>query len=391
MEHSKHGFSGLSRWIEDACPASLRMSSRYSGSTNPAAELGTAAHELGEFCLNLGVNTYDCIGLEFNKHIVDEPMAEASAVYVSYIRSLEVQYRIRARLEQRVTMTSLGRSDVFGTSDCAIIALQNRILHIADYKHGYGLVEVIGNPQLPGYGVSTLDTFDLWDKVDTVIVTIIQPRAQHIDGPIRTTSYTIAEMRLWQQKIARSVVLTEDKTQRPKAGSWCRYCPARGNCRARMMLTLQTAYRDCPLDEVSPGETEILFSELSGVETHLKAIAARALDLGREGHVFGEYKLVKSIVKAKCHDEEALIADAIKQGVDTSELFENKLVSMTKAKKVLPWQLVNKHYIKPPQSTTLVPLSNNRPAISVGSATGVFSAVNTQPTPSAINIFGEVK
>ena len=383
MEHSVHGFSGASRWIEDACPASIRMSRGAENSTNPAAELGTAAHELGEFCLKFGLNATDGLGLEFNGHIVDEPMTQASAVYVLHARARELKYGIKSMLEQRVLMTSLGRTDVFGTSD--LIARVGRKLFIDDYKHGYGLVEVEGNPQFTGYAVSTLDTFGWWNEIDEIECTVIQPRASHASGPIRSVTYTIDEMRIWQQKFARSVALTEDKNQKPKAGSWCKYCPARGNCRARMMLTLEIAYRDCPENELSPGEIEALLKEIDGVKTHIEALSYRALQLGRAGHRFDGYKLVNSIVRASCKDEKALVKDAQEKGIDITRLFEQKLVSMTSARKVLPAALINKHYIKPPASTTLVKLTDSRPALRVGSAVGIFD--NALPHPSAVDIF----
>jgi len=385
-QHSVYSFSSSSRWIEGACPASIRMSKGIPGSTNPAAELGTAAHELGEFCITFGLAPYECLGMTFNKHIVDDNMAENVAVYVGFVRDLQTRLGYRAKLEERVVMSSLGRTDVYGTSDCTLIA--GNTLHVVDYKHGYGIVESQGNPQLAGYGVATLDTFNLWGQIKNVHVTIVQPRASHIDGPIRTASYTIAEMHEWQQRFGRSIILCDDRNQRPSAGKHCKYCPARGHCRARMERTLQFAYTDCPMDELSPGEIEVLFEEMDGIKTHLEAVAGKALELGRNGHGFEKYKLVNSIVRAKCHDEKALVEDAIAQGVDRSKLYEEKLVSMTKAKKALPYELVAKHYIKPSSSTTLVPLTDNRPAIRVGSAKGVFTSVQT--SPSAAGVFGAV-
>ena len=386
-EHSVYSFSSSSRWIETACPATIRMSRGIPGSTNPMAELGTAAHELGEFCLTFGVTPYECLGMTFNNHEVDDNMAGHVAVYVNFGNDLRLRTGQKPMLEQRVTMSSLGRTDVFGTSDFTLIA--GDTLYVVDYKHGYGIVEAEGNPQLAGYGIATLDTFNLWDQIKTVHVTIVQPRASHIAGPIRTVTYTIEEIREWQQKFSRSVLLADDREQRPNAGSWCKYCPARGKCRARMERTLQFAYTDVPIDEVSPGEIEVLFSEIEAINTHLEAIKGHALGLGRDGHKFDKFKLVKSIVRAKCHDEKALITDAIESGVDEGKLYERKLVSMTKAKKLLPQELIAKHYIKPPQSTTLVALTDNRPAVRVGSATGVFGDIS-QPAPSATGVFGAV-
>ena len=385
--HSKYGFSGASRYIEGACPASVRMSEGYPSGTNPAAELGTAAHELGEFCLQLGLNPHECLGFTFNDHIVDENMIDASAVYVNFGRSLALQAGVKPLLEQRVTMTSLGRSDVFGTGD--YLLFDKRKLHVVDYKHGYGIVEPT-SPQLPGYGVSTLDTFNMWDQIDEVMCTIIQPRASHVNGPIRSVMYSKAEMIDWQQKFQRSIVLAEDPNELPVAGPHCKYCPARGNCRARLERTIELVYLDKPLKTLLPEEIELIYEEIDVISTHLEAIKMEALKLGREGRKFDKYKLVNSIVRAKCEDEKGFIEAAVNEGVDTSKLYDQKLISMTKAKKLVSAKTVNQFYVKPPSSTTLVKKEDNRPAVRVGSATGIFDNINQSTAPKAVGIFSNI-
>ena len=58
---------------------------------NAAVEQGTAAHELGEFCIRFGISPVDCIGMMFNKHVVDEAMAEAVALYTGYANELHIK------------------------------------------------------------------------------------------------------------------------------------------------------------------------------------------------------------------------------------------------------------------------------------------------------------
>lgn len=360
MEHSNvFSFSSANRLIN--CPASRRMSKGIPNTTNPQAELGTAAHELGEHCLRYGFEPSECVGLTFNDHVVDEPMAEAVTVYVGYIRSLQIKTGYRALLEQRVVMTSLGRADVFGTSDCVIIA--GDTLYIIDYKHGYGVVEVQDNNQAIGYALATLDTFNLWGIITRVVTTIVQPRKSHIDGPIRTATYTVTDLKeYWWPKYYEAVVKGENPTTPTVAGKHCKYCPARGFCRSRIMATLRAVYWDNPIDTMTDGEIEVIYSELEQVKTNVEAIQGRALQLARNGYKFNEYKLVDSITRYKCKDEKALVEAAASNGVPTDKLYERKLKSMSAVKKVLPWQVVNKFYEKPPASTTLVPMSDNRPA-----------------------------
>lgn len=370
MEHSAvFSFSASSRLI--ACPASRRMSRGVPNSTNPQAELGTAAHDLGEFSLSIGLTPSECIDMTFNNHVVDDYMADAVTVYTSYVNSICKPAGVKPMLEKRVTMTSLGRNDVFGTSDCIIVI--GNTLYVIDYKHGYGLVDVANNTQLIAYAIATLDTLNLWSTITTVVTTIVQPRASHIDGPIRSHSYSVSDLRnVWHPIYVKAVADGEDPTVKPVAGDHCKYCPARANCRARMERTLQFAYTDTHLDDLSLAELEVFYRESESIKTWLEAVAGRMLDEARHGKQFEGYKLVNGITRAKVDDEAGLVAEA---GELAEELYEKKLKSMTAVKKILPAKIVNKYYVKPPAQTTLVKLTDNRPAISVGNAAGIFTPV----------------
>lgn len=386
--HSVYSFSSSSRWIEDACPASIRMSRMAPRSeTNPAAELGTAVHELSEFCFHYGVTPYDCIGMTFNDHVIDENMANASAVYVNFGKHLMVQSGQKAMIEQRVTMSSLGRTDVFGTSDFTLI--NGHILHVVDYKNGRGIVEPTSS-QLAGYAVATLDTFHLWEQITEVHRTIVQPNAPHEHGPIRTVVDPIQSMYDWQQKFYRSVTLADDDNQRPVAGTHCTWCPASGFCRARMMRTIELSHLDKPIDVITAEEAEIMLNEQKVMERNLSMIAVHALNLARKGQKFGEHKLVTNYGRATLKDESSLIEDVKLQGVDLDKMYEKKIVSMTEARKLLPNALVNKHWTKPEPTTTLAPMHDKRPAIRTTVTDGVFSDMTIKETPSTSGVFGDI-
>lgn len=389
--HSKYAFSSSHRWLEDACPASIRMSQGYTNETNDAAELGTAVHELGEFAIALGIDVEFCRGMTFNDFEVDTRMIEGARLYRNVVEDLSLRYCVKPLLEQRVTMRIPGReSDVYGTSDCTHIALAQRILHTTDYKNGYGLVDVNDNSQTAGYSVATLDTFDLWDQVDTVINTIIQPNYDHIEGPVRTVVYTMDQIRQWRDKFHRSVRLADDVTQKPNAGEWCHYCPAQANCRARMEQSLKVAYTDSPIENISVGELEVIYREIKSVNKFLEKVQERVLQEARNGVQFKEFKLVQSYSRASCNDVKALLAEAKNRGVDPMNLFlEPRLVGKTKAAEYLPKEIVNQFYTTPPVTTTVVHISNNRPAVRVGKAAGVFTPID-QKAPSAEGIFSPI-
>lgn len=363
--------------MEDHCPASIRMSKRYPSSTSAAAEQGTAAHEMREFCLKLGVQPQSCLGMFFNGYEVDQEMVDGVSIDVNYVRRLEIEYGVKPLLEKRVAMSSLGRNDVYGTGDTLFISRKKRIAHVIDFKYGRGVVEIDNNSQCQGYGVSTLDTFDLWNEVDEVHTTIVQPRYQHSHGPIRTQVYTIDEMDQIADKFYRSVLLADDPTTKPNAGKWCKWCPARGNCRARMMRTLETAYRGQPIEEISTEELEILLGDIPSVNSQLDELKAEAVRRARGGQRYQDWKLVESRPRATCTNEKQLIVDASKEGIKIERLYDKKLKSRSSAQKVLPPKLVEKYYVSPPASDTLVPMSDKRVAKVVGHVSkGTFGKVS---------------
>lgn len=372
--HSKFSFSGSHRWIEDACPASVRMSQGYPEQSNPSAERGTAAHGLGEFVLRLGFDIRQMLGMEFNNIAVDYKMIDDVFVYTSYVNQMTAKYGTKPLLEQRVVMSSLGRDDVYGTLDLGFIVLRDRTLEIGDYKNGYATVEVLNNSQEIGYSIATMDTFDLWDKIDTVKNTIVQPNGNHIDGPVRSATYPISVMYDWQAKYKRSVALAEDKSQKPKAGEHCYYCPAQANCRARIEWVLDHAYVTVPFDELSIPELELIYREIGSTKVFLEKVEERVFNLAMRGRRFDGYKVVQSYGRAECKDESALVDEAVALGKTHDQLYNTKLKSKTDLKRVLPHNVVNKHFISPEPGKKLVPMHDNSPAIRIQPATEAFAA-----------------
>lgn len=348
------------------CPASLKMSKPYPNTTNPAAELGTAAHELGEFCLRYGAQPYDCKGMEFNNHVVDEAMIQAVATYVNHGNELRVRTGFTPLLEQRLTMSSLGRNDVFGTSDFTLITPDT--LYVRDYKHGYGTVEAEDNSQLIGYGIAGLDTFNLWESVKYVDVGIIQPRARHIKGPIRSAVYTVKDMLLWQLRFAEAIRKADSGTEAPVAGPHCKWCPAKANCRAHMNYVLDLVYRNCPANEISVTELEVIYENIGIIESFLAAIAARSSEEVQKGYSFSNHKLVNSYGQRsrKPTDEKAFLTAVQEMKFNTEDLYEPKLKAVSKIEKIVGKDLVSQHFKSPEPKKILVPMNDNRPALQRG-------------------------
>lgn len=373
MEHSLYSFSSSARWIEGACPASIRKSKGKKSVENDAARLGTAAHELREFCLKFGVEPNECLGNEIDKFTVDHDMANAVSLDVNYCRKLAIEYNTKYLIEQRVYM--FNRDDVFGTADTIFLVPHLRRMHIVDYKHGFGIVEVADNTQLIAYAIASLDTYDQWDAVDEVLTTIVQPRANHIDGSIRTYTYTVDKLREWKELFSRSIAAVENPKTTPKAGDYCKFCLAQATCKARMMQVLNVAYHNENDDQIPISMLETIYREKASIEKYLDAVEKEIVRLAINGQKIDGYKVVDSRPRAVVTDEKNLRQEALAHGVDVERLYDKRLKSEWSAKQVLPESLIKKYYIKPEPVPTLVPLTDKRPAKSARSASNVFEPV----------------
>lgn len=81
-------------------------------------------------------------------------------------------------IEQRVDFSRWVEQG-FGTSDAILIS--DGTMHVIDYKHGLGvLVSAEDNPQMKCYALGALELFDSIYDIDTVAMTIYQPRRQNI-------------------------------------------------------------------------------------------------------------------------------------------------------------------------------------------------------------------
>lgn len=337
-----------------------------------ASREGTAAHMLAERCLNLGFEPSHYLGKTIYDCEVTDDMVEQVSIYVNHINALRVMNpNAKSLLEQRVVLSSI-RNDVFGTTDHTMIALESRTLYMDDYKHGYVPVDEEGW-QLPFYAVGMLDTFNLWYQIDKVVCTIVQPRADHVRGAVRTVEYTIDEIREWRSKIAEVVRKASEEDAPRIAGTHCHYCPVRANCRPRLVHTVLNSSIESPLNTINDSELDKILTEIPTILKHFEAVQEEALIRARGGMLFENFKLVKGRVRAECKDVDGFVEKA---GLPKEKLFNpGKLKGKTVLKQLgVDQEVLNEFFETPDAPTILVPLHKSATAVS-RTAAGVFKPI----------------
>ena len=243
-EHSPLGGSGAYRWIP--CPGSVVLSHGVEEDESEYAALGTAAHYLGETCLNADTDAWQMLGevcvtsmpkerglveLEENINIitVDKNMADAVQVYLNGVRSAHPdRNQSNFFVEKQFHCPDLHKF-FWGKSDASYIALTARQLDVWDYKHGAGIVvEAPHNPQGMYYACGILEELNLWDGIDKVVIHIAQPRGFHWDGPLRGWEVSVDDLADWLHDTLLPAMDRALVSRDTQSGEHCRFCPARG-------------------------------------------------------------------------------------------------------------------------------------------------------------------
>ena len=228
--HAVLSASSSDRWLH--CPPSARLCESYTDKGSDYAAEGTDAHALCEYKLRkaLGLTAVDPTE---NLAWFNEEMDDCATGYAAYVlEQVEAAKQVCADpvvlIEQRVDF-SRWVEDGFGTADALIIA--DGTLKICDYKHGLGvLVRAEENPQLMCYALGALELFDKIYDIDTVSMTIYQPRRNNVS----TFEMSKDDLYQWADEVLKPTAeLAFAGDGNFLCGEWCGFCKAKTDCRAR--------------------------------------------------------------------------------------------------------------------------------------------------------------
>ena len=373
-QHALLSASSAHRWTN--CTPSARLEQEFSDRETEAAAEGTAAHALCEHKLRRmlkmrskkPVSEYDSDEMDGYTDDYVQFVSEAIAEAKQYCSDPIV------RVEQRLDF-SCYVPEGFGTGDCLIVA--DKLLHIIDFKYGQGIVvESENNPQMMLYALGALRLFDHLYDIDTVSMTIFQPRRENVS----TWVISVDELKEWA-----------DTTLKPKAelafngdgeyipGSWCQFCRAAVKCRARAEAKLELAkyeFRLPPL--LTDEEIEDILSKLDDLQKWAKDIFAYAQEAAvNHGKQWDGFKLVASRSNRKYTDEDAVAKAAVKAGY--KDIYRKSLITITEMEKLMGKktfaEVLGGLVIKPQGKPTLVPASDKRAALNVTGAKEEFTVI----------------
>jgi hypothetical protein len=369
--HARLNPSSAERWIH--CPGSVALAEQCPppGSSEYADE-GTKAHAIAEAKLRQIIGEITPKELEkiIKKHQPDGEMEEATDFYRDQVVEILASAGKDAELmvEQRFSLNRWA-PESFGTSDAVIIG--DGKIEVIDLKYGKGVrVSAKNNPQLRLYGAGAANLFEGMYDFDTVRMTIIQPRLDHVS----TEELSLEELMTWMKEVVKPAAREAyDGTGEIDAGDWCRWCPAKAVCRKRAEKNLELAKMEFKSpDLLSPEEIGEVLRQADELSKWTSDVQAYALDQALAGEHFDGWKLVEGRSNRTITDQ-IKAAELLKAaGFDEAILYKHELYGITQlekncGKKKLT-EVLGDLITKPQGKPVLVPESDKREEINSAEA-----------------------
>ena len=361
-KHALLSASSMHRILE--CPPSAKLCANIEDRASPYAQQGTDAHSLCEYKVLTALGKKAPNPTQ-NLEFFDTEMDYCSDEYRNYV--LE-QYEDAKQycsdpiilIEQRLDF-SRWVPDGFGTGDCVIVA--DDVLHVIDFKYGLGvLVDAEDNPQMQCYALGALDIYDGIYDINTVKMTIFQPRRNNIS----TYSMSKEELLSWADSIlAPTAKLAAEGGGEFKAGNHCQFCKVKATCRKRAEHNLELAKYDFEMpDNLEDIEIAAILPRIDDLVAWGNDIKEYALQKALSGTEYPGYKVVEGRSNRKYTNEDAVALAVKDAGFDP---YEKKLLNITAMTSLLGKkkfnELLSGFITKPQGKPTLVPESDKRPAL----------------------------
>lgn len=385
--HALLSASGASRWL--ACTPSAKLEEEYGERKSSSfAEEGTLAHELAELYIRKDIlhsvdeAYFDCKLEEImSNELFSEEMLDMVPIYTEYCEGQLIAAKTEnifavMEIEQKLNLTEYV-PDSFGTADCVII--NDSVLEVIDLKYGKGVpVYAEWNKQLMLYGLGALRKYDTFYDIDTLKLTIVQPRINNISS----FSISVEEINKWaEEELKPRAELAFRGEGELVAGDHCKFCAVKNKCRKLYEQQLEIAKYEFKEPRLLTDEEIVdVLHRAPQLTEWANSILAYAQDKAiTENKIWPGFKLVEGRSIRKWVDEDTATQAIFARCPELSEdqVLETKLKTLTSIEKLIGKKrfadVLNDVVIKPEGKPTLVPDSDKRQAMGHQQAVSDFS------------------
>lgn len=386
-DHARFSPSSASRWLR--CPVSIKISEDWLANnpappSGPESEFGTLCHSIADSELRL---SNPALALP-----VAPEIEEKIRPYINYVRetwgfisSMEADlplseyhstYHSEIRLNTRIR-------DCWGTCDCLIMSETE--CWIIDLKTGRTLVSPEENDQLLIYAMGALTENPKLTRFNLVIV-----QATDVDNPVKT--WTCGRARVLEQcrsvqhaiRIAKDLDVTGDEALSDVSarshihmGDHCQWCPGKLGCPAQtraMTSVFTSTATEAPamdLTVLTPAQKSFIILHKNQIERFMKAVVADALRNPPEG-----LKVVAGGSRTRWIEDTNFVLEKCAAAGIAPRLMPQTITEVKRVLKNSPLidtlnEFLSNMTETPPGKPTLVPITDSRPAITLG--TEVFT------------------
>ena len=366
-QHALLSASGAHRWLN--CTPSARLEEKFENKQTVYTQEGTLAHELAELKLRKNYETMSTrkYNSELKKikenELYRSEMDSHTDTYADYIK--QIMYTSKAPcifIEYKTDYSKYAREG-FGTTDCVII--DGTTLHVIDFKYGQGVeVSAENNPQMMLYALGIYEANSIIYDIKNVVLAIIQPRLDSISE----WTISIEDLIKWGNEVV--IPKAEDAFAGIgdfKLGEYCRFCKAKGECRARAEANLQATKIRKTVDKnlLTNDEIGMILNQCLDVEDWLKDLKETALNKILNGEKIEGWKAVEGRSNRVINNIDEAFDVLKKEGFDEAVLYERKPLSLTELEKLVGKkklaELLANYLEKPKGKPALVDSSDKRP------------------------------
>lgn len=369
--HSVYPPSSAKRYMN--CTPALKLEQQFEDEQSPYAEEGSAGHALAEHLIKKHLKKRS--KRPVSDYYTDE-LVEAVDEYVGYcigqIEAAKQECSDPVFEVERRTDISRHIEGCFGTADMVIVT--DHKIHVIDLKLGKGvMVDAEHNEQLMIYGLGILDFYEILYDIETVALTIVQPRLEHLS----TWEISVEDLKKWAKEElepkARMALAGEGEF---RAGDHCRFCKARFTCRARAEEYLKLARMEFAEPALlSDDEIAEVLLKADTLKKWAEEIYAYAQNEAVVNHrQWPGFKLVLGKSNRKYTDENEVAEAAKKAGY--TDIYKTSLIGITDMEKLMGKKKFSEIFgslvYKPEGKVTLVPESDKREAVKTATAEADF-------------------